>query len=112
MFERKINREFSLKLHNIELQREKLRSDHDKLDDENNDNESSKKGKDEKKLKKRRPSIPVTECIKDGKITTEISIIEQVRKLHEAYQFILSEHQRRLELKKRRATTYTSTSSQ
>ena len=90
-----------------------------KLDDEDDDNNSSNGSKNERRLKRRQPSTSMTEntnCTKeytkDTKITSEMSIIEEVRKLHEAYQFILCEHQRKLEVKKRRETSYAKSSAQ
>ena len=110
VFGKKLKRAFSWKLHKIEIKRERLQNGNANLDGEDDDNESNNGNKNERKLKRRPPSASVPKNTKDTKITSEISIIEEVRKLNEAYQFILCEHHRKLELKKRRESSYAKSS--
>ena len=105
MFGKKLNGAFSCKLHKIEIKREMLKRGRVTFDDENDDNEKNKCSRNKRKLKRQPTLSSVPENTKGTKITSEMSIIEEVRKLHEAYQFILCEHQRKLEAKKRRNTS-------
>ena len=113
MFRKKLNQAFSGKLHNIEIKRERLNNDQNKLDEEDDDeNEPRKSYKDQKTLKKRKPVPSVMQNTKETKITSEITIIEEVRKLNEAYQLILCEQKRKLDVQNRRASSYTKSSQQ
>ena len=82
--------------------RRKERKDKLGKDKDSDDSDS----KDRKKLKERRKSVAVIENPSSRelkKAAQNISFIEEERKLHEAYQLILSEHLRRIEKMKARA---------
>ena len=81
--------------------RRKERKDKLGKDKDSDDSDS----KDRKKLKERRKSVAIIENPSSRelkKAAQNISFIEEERKLHEAYQLILSEHVRKIEKMKAR----------
>ena len=105
VFDEKLNNAFRIKLHKIEIRREKemievKRKERKEKLSNNSDNPDSQ---EKKKPKERRKSIIVMEDPRAfKKAAAQISFIEEERKLHEAYQLILSEHVRRIEKMKAR----------
>ena len=110
VFDDKINTAFRNKQQKIEIRREKeineikRKERKDKLRKKEPD-DSDDESKEKKKPKGRRKSIAVIEDTKElKKAANKISFVEEERKLHEAYQLILSEHVRRIEKMKSRTS--------
>ena len=102
LFDQRLKKAFSGKLHKIEIKRAKGRTEKlvtkSKVGDEGKQAGSHTNST---RTRQRRASIAVME---NANTAEDHEIIEEVRKLHEAYQFITVEHHKRKEKTKRRSS--------